>query len=69
MTCINKRTHISEEECKKKCSDMSTVDIGIGHDNNFVISQLFNIKFVTDTCSECGNDRNKLFVGNDLIKS
>ena len=67
ISTINKRTQISEEECKEKCSDVRTVDIGICHDDDLMISELACVKFITDTCTECHNDRLKLLVGIYLI--
>ncbi len=34
---------------------MSSVYIGIGHDNDLMISQFCNIKVLMDTCSECSD--------------
>ena len=46
-----------EEEGKKKSSDMSTVNVGIGHDNNFIVTKLVNIKILAYTCTESKNNR------------
>lgn len=69
MAGVKQRSHVSEEECEQKRSDMSAVNIGIGHDNHLVISELVYIKIFAYTCTESGNDRDKLFVCNNLVKA
>ena len=32
--------HISVEECQKQSSDMGSVHVGIGHDDDFMVSEL-----------------------------
>ena len=34
---------------------MCTIDIGIGHDNDLVITKLFNIEILTNTGTKCSN--------------
>ena len=46
---------------------MRTVDVGIGHDDDLVISQLALIEFFTDSCAERHNDRLELLIGIHLI--
>ena len=45
------RTHIAEEEGQKQSPDMRSVDIGIGHDNDFMIPQLCKVNFVTNAAA------------------
>ena len=38
--------HMAIEECQKKCTNMGAIDIGIGHDDDFMIPKLFKIEIV-----------------------
>ena len=69
VTRIKQRSHISEKECQQKRSDMSTVDIGIRHDNDLVISKLVYIEIFAYARTESGNDGNKLFICDNLVKA
>ena len=69
MSFFNKRTHIAEEESEQKGSDMRTVNVRIGHDDDLTVAELLNIEVVTDTASECLNDRYDGGVCINLIKS
>ena len=46
---------MTEEEGQKQRLDVRTVDIGIRHDDNLAVSQLFDIKFVADSRTERKN--------------
>ena len=48
---------------------MRTVDIGIGHDDNLVVSELILIEFITDTSTECHNYGLELLICINLIDS
>ena len=43
MSFLDNLRHKAVEESHDKCVDVRTIDIGIGHDDNLVISQLFCI--------------------------
>jgi hypothetical protein len=32
--------HLAEKECDQKRSDMCAVDIGVGHDNDFLVTKV-----------------------------
>ena len=44
VAILNQLLHLTEEECKHKCRDVSTIDIGIGHNNNLVVTQLLEVQ-------------------------
>ena len=48
---------------------MRTVDIGIRHNDYFVIAQLFNIEFVSDTRSERDYYGVELIISVNLVRS
>ncbi len=48
---------------------MAAVDIGIGHDDDLVVTEFFEIKLVSDACAESCNDGLELIVSVDLIGS
>ena len=46
------------EESQQQSSDMRTVNIGIGHNYNFMIATFIGIKIITsDTGAQSGNNR------------
>ncbi|MNI71384.1 hypothetical protein D3C73_1272550 [compost metagenome] len=47
---------------------MSSIDVGISHDNNLMITSLFNIKFITNTSTKRCNDRTYLGIAKDAIQ-
>ena len=42
-------THVTEEEGQQQSSNMASVDVGVGHDNNLAITTLADIHFVFAT--------------------
>ena len=46
---------------------MRTVDIGISHNNDLVISEFALIKFIADSCTKCHNYRLELLIRINLI--
>ena len=40
---FNQWPHVAEKESQKQCTDMASVNIRIGHDDDFVIADFFNI--------------------------
>ena len=68
MSFLNELSHMPEEERKKQNLDMRAVDIGIGHDNDFSVTKLCNIEFLTDSAAERLYDRNQLRIGVNLVE-
>jgi hypothetical protein len=64
--------HITEEECHDKRVDVRTIDIGIGHDDNLMITQLVDIGSLTVVLrtnghTQCGIDITNLFAFECLV--
>ena len=56
MALLDERTHEAEEEGQQQRADMAAVDIGIRHDDDLAVPELFEIKLVADACAERGDD-------------
>ena len=60
---FNNLWHETIEECHNQCVDVRTIDVGIGHDDNLVVAQLFSVSLLrifaiyteadSDMCSTC----------------
>ena len=61
--------HETIQECQKKGTDVRSIDIGIGHDNDLVISQLADIKIFMNSRSECCDHCLNLSISVNLIKT
>ncbi len=48
---------------------MRTVNVGIGHQNDFAVAEFVDIEIVADTATECLNDGNQRLVGIHLVKT
>lgn len=60
-------THTAEEECHKKCGDVRTIDIGIGHDDNLVVCQLGDVGLVRVFFGAYGDAQRSEQVGNFFV--
>ena len=58
MSLFDKLLHMTEEEGQKKYSDMRSVDVGIGHNDDLAVAELVDVEIVADTATECLNNRN-----------
>ena len=67
MTLTNKIRHKSIEKCKKQCCYMSSINVGISHDDYLVITKLFYIKILMYSCSESCNHSLDFFVFHYMI--
>ena len=65
---LDQRPHIPEEECQQQRADMGAVHIGIGHDDDLVIPELFNVEFVPDARAQRHDQGIQLVVAVDLIR-
>ena len=60
---IDQLIHLAIEERQQKRPNMRSIDIGIGHDDDFVIAQLGYIEILlTDTGTECCDHRHDFLV-------
>ena len=55
ISSLNNFLKMSEEKGQKKSTDVASVDVRVGHDDDSVISHLFDIKFFANTCSHGDN--------------
>ena len=46
MSLLNHLGHEAVEECHNKRVDVRTIDVGVGHDDNLVITQLVDVGFL-----------------------
>ncbi|MNH97547.1 hypothetical protein D3C73_502480 [compost metagenome] len=60
--------HVAVEEGQQQCSDMGTVDIRIGHDNNLMVTGFGQIKIITDAGSQSGDNRPYFGIGQYTVK-
>ncbi len=68
MAAIDELLHVAEEESEQQGTDVRAVDVGVGHQNNFVIAQLAGIEIVlTDARAECGDDGADFFVAEHFV--
>ena len=57
MAVFNERQHLAVEKGEQQGADMGAVHVGIGHDDDLVIAQFFQIKFLpADTCAQRGDE-------------
>jgi len=68
MAAVDKLLHVAEEEREKQRADVAAVDVGIGHQNDFVIAELAGVEIVfTDAGAERGDDGANFFVAEHLV--
>ncbi|MNI82426.1 hypothetical protein D3C73_1391370 [compost metagenome] len=48
---------------------MTTVNIGVSHNNNLVVTKSINIEGITDTNAECLDHRHNFFVSKHFIQT
>ena len=48
---------------------MSTIDIGIGHDNNLAITALGKVKLLANTITECCNHGTDFCIAVNAVKT
>ena len=68
ITLLDQFRHKSVQESKQQCCDMRTVNIGIRHDDNLVVTQFGNIKIFVYSRAERGDHRLDLGVGINTVE-
>ena len=53
MSTVNEWSEISIKQCQKQSSNMRSVHVGIGRDDDFVIAELGDVKRVADRRAKC----------------
>ena len=69
MPLLDQRLHVSEEEGEQQNLNVRAVDVGICHDDDFAVAQLFHIEAVADAAAECLNNRNQRLVAVNLVNA
>ena len=69
MTLLDEGAHIAEEEGQHQGADVRTIDIGIGHDEHFIIPQLGDIEFLADAAAQCQHNGHQLIVAVDTVRT
>lgn len=52
---VNKLRHKAVEKGQQKCTDMGSVYVGIGQDDDLIITELTDIKIVANAAAESGD--------------
>ncbi len=69
MTAVDNFAHVAEEERKQQCANVRTVDIGIGHDDDAVVTQAVNIEGIFDTHAKRLNHAEDFVVGEHFVQA
>ena len=69
LACFDQLWHIAIEESQKQCSDMGTVYVGIGHDNDLMITEFFHIKIFGNPCTKGCDHISDFFRIQDSVQS
>ena len=58
------------EEGEQQCADVRAVHVRIGHDDDAVVAQFFQIElFLADACAQRGNQRGDFLAGQHALKA
>ena len=69
MSVQNQLPHVPIEESQQDCPDMSAILVGIGKNNNLVITERRNVEVFSDPGTQSGNNGAKLIVLQNLVKT
>src|SRR5690606_11812844 len=69
IACFKQWTHIAEKERQQQGADMGTIDVRIGHDDDFMVACFFQIEFLANPCSKRCNDVADFSVGKNPVKT
>ena len=69
MTLLYELGHESIYECEHERSYMSTVNVGIGHDDDLVITEFADIEVIMDTGTESRDHRLDLSIVINPVKT
>ena len=68
MSLLDQRLHEPEEKRQQQGPDMGPVHVGIRHDDDLAVTQLRQIKFISNAASQSGDNRHQLVIAVDLIQ-
>ena len=69
VAVLDQRAHEAEEEGQKQGADVRAVDVGIGHQDDLAVAQLFEVEVVAEARAKRGDHRGELFVTVDLVET
>jgi len=70
VTTFNQFTHLSVEKGEQQRTNVRTVDVGIGHDDQSVVTQFLRFVFIlADTRTKGGDQGNNFLRGNQLVET
>ena len=68
MAMLYQWLHIAVEEGQEQGSDMGTIHIRICHNDNLIVAELGQVKFVADATAKGGNHGTDFCIGIDAIQ-
>ncbi|MPM16070.1 hypothetical protein SDC9_62444 [bioreactor metagenome] len=70
VAAVDQFRHLAVEQGQEQGSDVRTVDVRVGHDDDAVVTQLFDVEIVlADARAEGGDQRDDLFGGDQLVET
>ena len=66
---FNEGLHVAVEEGEEEGADVSTVDVGIRHDDDFAVAALGEVEVVGDAAAKRGDHGADLGVREDLVEA
>lgn len=73
VTLLNEAPHLTEEEGEKEGADVGAVDVGIGHDDDFVVAGFFDaegaVAGVAYTSANGGDEGADFVVVEDFVEA
>ena len=67
VPALHELLHLAEEEREQQRADVRAVDVGVGHDDDPVVAQLFDVELGADPAADRGHDRLDLEVREHLV--
>src|SRR3989338_3361015 len=69
MALFDELMHLPEEKCQNQRADVAAVDVGVAHNDNFVITKLFNVEFLAYPGAKRVDNRANFFVGENFVQA
>ena len=69
MAIRDEGLHEAIEEGQEQRPDVGAVDVGIGHDDDLIITAFAQVKFLADARTESGNHGTDFIIGQDLVEA
>ena len=70
VAALDQLLHLPEEKRQQQCADVAAVHVGVGHDDDLVVAQLFGIELIaSDAGAERGDQRADLLAAQHLVEA